>query len=153
MEYFHIRFPHFDSKIIWVISLKLISSTCSSWSHLSHWTWNKGYHRYRYVCFTSWPTPRNWKWGVVNNETLRQRIWFQISIVNFTFICSNIPAAPAYGVYISQLIQYSRACGFYHAYLDRWLLLIMKLLNKGFLMVKLKSSPWLQLIHDLSPGL
>jgi hypothetical protein len=40
-------------------------------------------------------------------------------IVNFTFICSNIPAAPAYGVYISQLIQYSRACGSYHAYLDR----------------------------------
>jgi hypothetical protein len=30
--------------------------------------------------------------------------------VNFPFICSNIPAAPAYGVYISQLIQYSRAC-------------------------------------------
>jgi hypothetical protein len=33
--------------------------------------------------------------------------------VNFPFICSNIPAAPAYGVYISQLIQYSRACGSY----------------------------------------
>jgi hypothetical protein len=25
----------------------------------------------------------------------------------------NIPAPPAYGVYISQLIRYSRACGFY----------------------------------------
>ena len=31
-------------------------------------------------------------------------------IVNFPFICSNMPAAPAYGVYISHLIQYSRAC-------------------------------------------
>ena len=33
--------------------------------------------------------------------------------VNFRFICSNIPAAPAYRVYISQLIRYSRACGSY----------------------------------------
>jgi hypothetical protein len=31
--------------------------------------------------------------------------------VNFPFICSNIPAAPVYGVCISQLIRYSRACG------------------------------------------
>ena len=29
---------------------------------------------------------------------------FNFPIVNFPFICSNIPAAPAYGVYISQLI-------------------------------------------------
>jgi hypothetical protein len=29
---------------------------------------------------------------------------FSVLIVNFPFICSNIPAAPAYGVYISQLI-------------------------------------------------
>ena len=28
-------------------------------------------------------------------------------VVSFTFICSNIPAAPAYGVYIFQLIQHS----------------------------------------------
>jgi hypothetical protein len=30
-------------------------------------------------------------------------------IVNFPFICNNNPAAPAYGVYISQLIRYFRA--------------------------------------------
>ena len=38
---------------------------------------------------------------------------FNLPIVNFPFICSNIPAAPAYGVYISQLIRYSRAYGAY----------------------------------------
>jgi len=44
-------------------------------------------------------------------------------MVNFPFICSNIPTAPTYGIYIShptaptygiyisQLIRYSRACG------------------------------------------
>ena len=61
-------------------------------------------------------------------------------IVNFPFICSNIPAAPAYGVYISKLIRYSRACGSYQDILDRGLLLTSKLLNQGFLVVKLKSS-------------
>jgi hypothetical protein len=45
------------------------------------------------------------------------------------FICSNIPAAPAYGVYISQLIRYSRACGSYQDFFARGLLLTRKLLN------------------------
>jgi hypothetical protein len=30
---------------------------------------------------------------------------FNFPIVNFPFVCSNIPAAPAYGVYISHLID------------------------------------------------
>ena len=60
--------------------------------------------------------------------------------MNFPFICSNIPAAPAYGVYISHMIRYSRACGSYQDVLDRGLLLTKKLLNQGFLLVKLKSS-------------
>jgi hypothetical protein len=78
--------------------------------------------------------------GAVKNETLRRKRWFQFSIVNFPFICSNILAAPAYGVYISQLVQYSRACGSYKDFLDRGLLLTRKLQNQGFLLVKLKSS-------------
>ena len=35
------------------------------------------------------------------------------------FCACNIPAAPAYEVYISQLIRYSRACGSYQEFLDR----------------------------------
>ena len=60
--------------------------------------------------------------------------------MNFPFICSNIPAVPAYGVYISQMKRYSRACGSYQDFLDRGLLLTRKLLNQGFPLVKLKSS-------------
>ena len=62
---------------------------------------------------------------------------FNFPTVNFPFICGNIPA---YGVYISQLMQYSRASGSYQDFLDRGLLLTRKLLNQGFLLVKLKSS-------------
>jgi hypothetical protein len=65
---------------------------------------------------------------------------FNFPIVNFLFMCSNIPAAPAYGVYISQLIGYSNACGSYQDFLDGGLLLPRELLNQGFILVKLKSS-------------
>jgi len=43
--------------------------------------------------------------------------------VNFPFTCSNIPATPAYEVYIAQLIGYSRACGSYQDLLNKMLLL------------------------------
>ena len=59
-------------------------------------------------------------------------------IVDFPFICSNLPAALAYGVYFSELIRHFRACGSYHDFLDKGL--TRKLLNQRFLVLKLKSS-------------
>ena len=53
--------------------------------------------------------------------------------------CSNIPAASPFGVYISQLIQYSRACGYYHDCLGIVILLTKKLMHQWFLVFKLKS--------------
>jgi hypothetical protein len=44
---------------------------------------------------------------------------FNFSIETFPFICSNIPTAPAYAVYISQVIRYSRTSGSYQEFLDR----------------------------------
>ena len=38
------------------------------------------------------------------------------------------------------MIRYSRACGFYQNFLDIGLLLTRKILNQGFILVKLKSS-------------
>ena len=35
---------------------------------------------------------------------------FNFHITNFPFLISNIPSSPAYGVFISQLIRYVRAC-------------------------------------------
>ena len=65
---------------------------------------------------------------------------FNFPIVNFPLICSNITTAPAYGVYISQLIRYSRVCGTYQNFLDGGFVLTRKLLNQEFLLVQLKSS-------------
>jgi hypothetical protein len=77
--------------------------------------------------------------GRLRTKLYEKRSDFNFHIVNFPFICSNISAAAAYGVYISQLIRYSRACGSYEDFLDRWLLLTKKLLNQGFLLVQLKA--------------
>jgi hypothetical protein len=41
------------------------------------------------------------------DETLQKRD-FKFHIVNFSFICNNIPAASAYGVYISQLVEIAK---------------------------------------------
>ena len=86
-------------------------------------------------------------------------------------IMKQLPAS-AYGVYISQLIRYSKACGSYQDFLGRELLLTIKLLNQGFLLVNLvdlygisvsqmttymlhlsQTFPGSFLIHDSSPGL
>jgi hypothetical protein len=47
-------------------------------------------------------------------------------------MCSNIPASPAYGVYISQLICYARASSNYSDFLKRHLYLRNRLLDKGY---------------------
>jgi hypothetical protein len=77
--------------------------------------------------------------GRLRTKLYDKRDDFNFPIVNFPFICSNIPAAPTYGVYISQMIRYSRACS-YQDFLDRELLLTRKLLNQRFLLIRLKSS-------------
>ena len=43
---------------------------------------------------------------------------FGFHIVNFPFMSSNIPSAPAYGVYASQLIRYARCYSNYSDFLS-----------------------------------
>jgi hypothetical protein len=61
-------------------------------------------------------------------------------IVNFPFICNNIPSPPIYGVYISLLLRYPSGCGSCQYFLNRGLLLTRTLMNQGLLLVNLKSS-------------
>ena len=62
---------------------------------------------------------------------------FNFPIVNFPFLCSNIPSSPAYGVYVSQLIRYARASNQYGSFLSRGVLLTNKLLTQGYLKPRL----------------
>jgi hypothetical protein len=70
----------------------------------------------------------------------QKRLYFNFHIVNFPFICSNIPPTPVYGVYLSQLIRYFSVRGFYRNVLDRGLVLTKTLLNQGFLVEELAVS-------------
>ena len=65
---------------------------------------------------------------------------FDFAIVNFPFLCSNIPLSPSYGVYISQLIRYARACVAYENFSSRAQLLTNKLMSQGYNESRLKSS-------------
>ena len=65
---------------------------------------------------------------------------FNFHITNFPFLRSNIPSSPAYGVFISQLIRYAKACSSYECFILRAVRLSSKLLGQGYVMERLKSS-------------
>ena len=57
---------------------------------------------------------------------------FSFPIVNFPFLDGDVPLAPSYGVYISQLIRYARVCSDVSDFNDRNLCITEKLLSQGF---------------------
>ena len=77
---------------------------------------------------------------MIKTKLYDERDDFTFPIGNFPFISSNITSSPAYEVYISQHIRYSRACVQYSDFLDRAQLLTQKLLKQGYVAPKLKSS-------------
>jgi hypothetical protein len=62
------------------------------------------------------------------------------AIVNFPFLCINIPLLPAYGVYIFYLILYARASLVYEDFSKRGKLLTKKLMFQGYDEARLKHS-------------
>ena len=68
-----------------------------------------------------------------------EMISIQFPHSNFSFLSSNIPSSPAYGVFISQLIRYARACSSYECFILRARRLSSKLLKQGYLVERLKS--------------
>jgi len=70
--------------------------------------------------------------GNVISKLYDKRDDFDFEIINFPHLVSNIPATPAYGVYMSQLIRYQRACASYSEFQRRHKLLANKLIKQGF---------------------
>ena len=70
--------------------------------------------------------------GQISTKIYDKRDDFNFKIINFPNMCSNIPASPAYGVYISQLIRYARASSNYSDFLKRHLHLRNRLLDQGY---------------------
>ena len=78
--------------------------------------------------------------GQIHTSIYDKRDDFNFHITNFPFLSSNIPSSPAYGVFISQLIRYSRACPSYGCFILRARRLSSKLFKQGYLAERLKSS-------------
>ena len=78
--------------------------------------------------------------GRLNTKIYDKRDDFNFPIVKFPFLSSNITAAPAYGVYVSQFIRYSRASSKYVDFVERGILLSQKLLRQGYESIKLRST-------------
>ena len=78
--------------------------------------------------------------GQLRTSLYDKRDDFNFHITNFPFLSSNIPSSPAYGVFISQLIRYARACSSYECFILRAARLSFKLLRQGYVMERLKSS-------------
>ena len=76
----------------------------------------------------------------LRNSLYDKRDEFNFHITNFPFLSSNIPSSPAYGVFISQLIRYARACSSYECFILRVTRLSSKLLGQEYVMERLKSS-------------
>ena len=78
--------------------------------------------------------------GQLRTSLYDKRDDFNFHITNFPFLSSNIPSSPAYGVFISQLIRYARACFSYECFILRAMRLSNKLLGQGYVKERLKSS-------------
>ena len=79
-------------------------------------------------------------YGQLHTSIYNKRDDFNFHITNLPFLSSNMPSSPAYGVFISQLIRYARACSSYECFILRARRLSSKLLKQGYLAEYLKSS-------------
>ena len=78
--------------------------------------------------------------GHLSTKIYDKRDDFNFQIINFPNLQSNIPTSPAYGVYISQLIRYARACTHFTDFLIRHRFLRDRLLEQGYKKIRLIRS-------------
>jgi len=78
--------------------------------------------------------------GTLTTKLYDKRGDFNFPIVSYLFLESNIPLSPAYGVYISQLIRFSRNCNSYQGFIHRSVLLTKKFLSQAFIETRLIST-------------
>ena len=78
--------------------------------------------------------------GFVSSKIYDKRDDFDFDIVNFPFLDGDIPRAPSYGVYISQLIRFARVSSHVLDFNNRNRFLTAKLLKQGYRYHKLRKA-------------
>ena len=77
--------------------------------------------------------------GFSSSEIYDKRDDFDFDIVNFPFLDGAIPRAASYGVYVSQLIRFSRVSSHVADFNIRNQILTAKLLKQGYQYHKLRK--------------
>ena len=78
--------------------------------------------------------------GIIITKIYDKREDFSFNIVNFPHLDSDVPKSPSYGIYMSQLTRYARACSKFDDFNERNLALTKKLLSQGYLFHKLRKT-------------
>lgn len=78
--------------------------------------------------------------GIISSKIYDKRDDFNFNIVNYPHLDGDVPKATSYGVYISQLIRFSRACSSVDDFNKRNLLITEKLLKQGYRYHKLRKT-------------
>ena len=73
----------------------------------------------------------------IRNSKIHTKIYdkrddFDFPITNFPFLDGDVPLAPSYGVYISQLVRFARICSEVDDFNERNLAITCKLLQQGY---------------------
>ena len=81
----------------------------------------------------------------INNEIISSKMYdkrddFNFGIVNYPHLDGDVPRATSYGVYISQLIRFARACTSVEDFHIRNLTITEKLLKQGYRYHKLRKT-------------
>ena len=77
--------------------------------------------------------------GFINTKIYDKRDDFNFKIVNFPHLDGDVPRATSYGVYISQLIRFARACSHVEDFNERNQYITSKLLQQGYRYFKLRK--------------
>ena len=77
--------------------------------------------------------------GKLHTSIYDKHCVFNLHLTNFPLLNNYIPASPAYGVFISQLIRYTGPCSSYECFIPRTTRLSNKILEQGHVKERLKS--------------
>jgi hypothetical protein len=70
--------------------------------------------------------------NIISTSIFDKRDSYDFPIVNFPFLCGNIPQRSSYGVFIGELVRYARVCTYLKDFRTRMASLVSKLKTQCF---------------------
>ena len=78
--------------------------------------------------------------GIISSKIYNKRDGFKLEVENFPFLDGDVSRSPSWGVYISQLIRFTRVCSNVDDFNNRNLFLTVKLWRQGYRYHKIRKA-------------